>query len=334
MKCPQCAADNTEGKNFCSDCGVLLTPQLIPVIRNQVEDYIRENFKDQKLIELETTEAVATRVLKWAKIYYATPIAVLVIIFALLGISDYSDFHKTVQRATNDIKAEGDTATNDIKAQADTATKTAVEAQEKSKEAVKALNAAATAVGDRLASTQELANKLSGMESKTTTQIASASKHIEDRLTELDKKVEAANKIIAEQQSKLVSTNELVTAMFSKGQVETFQTDQGDTPTFAIVSLPKSTIVQKAAAQAVVYVLLKSAPIYQTLQLNWRVYVQPKSSYFVSGNLVTFFWGEPPENLKQWPLEVSYVPDPTYHGPIHKTMPEKRGNVVFDQETH
>jgi uncharacterized membrane protein YvbJ len=105
--CEQCKAENPEGKNFCSDCGSLLTPQLKPLIRSQVEEYIQENFKDRKTVDIETTELIAERFIKWAK-WFLIPatalITILGVILALLGISDYTSFHKTVQRASDELK--------------------------------------------------------------------------------------------------------------------------------------------------------------------------------------------------------------------------------------
>ncbi len=65
---------------------------------------------------------------------------------------------------------------------------------------------------------------------------------------------------------------------------------------------------------------LKAVPIFQTVQINYRIFVQPKSSYHLNGNLLLFIWGDPADNLKQYPIEVSYVPDPTYKGPTYSVL--------------
>jgi hypothetical protein len=326
MKCPQCSAENSEGKNFCSDCGSSLTPQLIPLVRSQVEELLRERFKDRSIIELEASEAVAGRVLRWAKLYYAVPIAVLIAILALLGISDYADFHKTVRRATEELKPK----LNQAISEADTALAKAQNAETKSDAATKQIEAATAKMSTQLTTAQQLATKVSGLESQTASQITNASKHVEERLTELDKKVEVANKEIAAQQEKLTSTNELVMAMFSKGQVENFPTNLGDTSTFVTVEFP----APQGAPQkgATVFMLLKSAPIYQTVQINFRINVQPKNSYFVRGNLLTFGWGDPAEVLRQYPLEISYIPDPTYKGVVYSKLSVKGGHVFADDK--
>jgi hypothetical protein len=105
--CSQCKAENPDGKNFCSDCGSLLTPELKPLVRSQVEEYIKEHFKDRNTVDIETTQLIADRFMKWTKWFLGPAtvlLAVLGLVLALLGISDYSDFHKTVQRASGELK--------------------------------------------------------------------------------------------------------------------------------------------------------------------------------------------------------------------------------------
>jgi hypothetical protein len=143
-------------------------------------------------------------------------------------------------------------------------------------------------------------------------------------VVELDGKVEAANRNISTQQAKLTRTNELVTAMFSKGLTEYFSTTQGNMTTFLIRPKPGG------ASGAIVLMLLNSAPIFQTIQLQFHIYTQPKASYALSGNVLAFSWGDPVESLKQFPFEVSYVPDPTYHGAIYSALSVKDGHALAD----
>jgi hypothetical protein len=326
MKCPQCESDNVDGKTFCSECGTLLNQQLGPLIRAQVEEYLHEHFRDRSVVEIETSEAVASRVLKWAKLFYAVPVAVLIIILALLGISDYSQFHKTVRRATDELTPK----LNQAIGEADKATNKAQDAEAKSEAAINSIHNATAKMSAQLEAAQQLTNRVSGLESKNASQIVSANKHIESLVKELDTKVDDANKTIASQQAKLISTNELVTAMFSKGQVEYFQFTQDETPRSVLFAIP----AQPGAPQkgAMIYMLLKSAPIYQTVQLNFRIYVQPKGSYHNVGNVLIFFWADPAANVKEFPLEVSYVPDPSYKGVVYSKLSMKDGHVFADAQ--
>jgi hypothetical protein len=317
--CPQCKAENPQNKNFCSDCGSLLTPRLAPFVRTQVEEYVRQNLKERNVVEIETSEAVAGRVLKWAKLYYAVPVAILLAILALFGVSDYSDFHKTVRRATDELEPKLSQAITE----ADAATNKAQEAQARSSAPIKAIDAATSKMNAQLALAEQLSTKVTQLEDRNTAQIAKASKHVEDRVTELDKRVEGGSNAITEQQAKLTSTNELVTAMFSKGLTDWFSTTE---PT------SKSVVSSVGQKGATVYMLLKSAPIFQTVQIQFHVYTQPKGSYGFKGNLLVFRWGDAAEGLKQHPLQVSYVPDPTYHGPLYSALSVKDGKVFGDGE--
>jgi hypothetical protein len=214
--CSQCKAENPDGKNFCSDCGSLLTPEVKPLVRSQVEEYIKEHFKDRNTVDIETTQLIADRFMKWTKWFLAPAtvlLAILGLVLALLGISDYSDFHKTVQRASEELRPKLEQALSE----ADSATNKSKEATVRSDEAIRSINAATVKMDQQLASVQRLSDKVAGLESQTASRITSASKHVEERVTDLDNKVEGANKEIAAQQGKLTSTNELVTAMFSKG---------------------------------------------------------------------------------------------------------------------
>jgi hypothetical protein len=108
MKCPKCASENADGKNFCSECGEVLDPQLIPIVRAQVEAYVRERFKDSTLVGVETSEAIAERFLKWGK-WFLVPATILVALLGfalgLFGVRDYSDVHKAAQQAITEANA-------------------------------------------------------------------------------------------------------------------------------------------------------------------------------------------------------------------------------------
>jgi hypothetical protein len=179
-------------------------------------------------------------------------------------------------------------------------------------------------VNTQLSASNQLSTKVSGLEATTADKIAAASKHVEGRVNELDEKLEPANKVIAEQQVKLTSTNELVTAMFSKGRTEIFPTNFGDTQNLIVVAAPPG----QSGAQ--VFMLLKGAPIFQTVQVQFYISVQPRYSYAINANVVVFNWGDPAEGLKAHPIEISYVPDPTYRGVVYSTLSVKEGHVLAD----
>jgi hypothetical protein len=96
MQCPVCSVPNPEGKSFCGDCGNPLQPDPRS-IRGLVEQEISSRFKDQKLLELETSEAIISRLMDWAKIFgyvIGIPLTLLGLLLGSLGIKTYSDFSK------------------------------------------------------------------------------------------------------------------------------------------------------------------------------------------------------------------------------------------------
>lgn len=327
MNCTQCGANNTDGKNFCADCGTLLTSQLIPVINTQIEKYVKDNLKDRDLVDVQTTEAIAERFLKWGK-WFLVPLTILLSVLAAIltffGIRDVTDVHKAAQQAITESNAATKTA-------ADASTK-AQEAEAKAVAATKMIDEATARLAEQVNKANTSSKNAMGVEQKFEGEIADARKHVDDRVVGLDASVKKANEAIAAQQATLTDTNQLLKKLFSQGQVETFATSKGNLPNYAVYSFPSSPQTPQQQRGALVFMLLKAAPIYQTLQINFRIYVQPKSSYQIDGNLVRFFWGDPADGLKQFPLEVSYVPDPTYKGVVYSKLSVKDGHIYADDK--
>jgi uncharacterized membrane protein YvbJ len=162
MKCPQCEAENVEGKKFCADCGSLLDTRLQAFVRSQVEECIQEQFKDRRFIEVETTEAISARFQKWGKLFLVPAtilIALLAVILTLFGVSDYSDFRKTVHRASDEAAAEANTAKRQAMALQDTSNKVIV-------------------------SMQKISDKISGIDKIAEDKIRGANKRVEGRMAD------------------------------------------------------------------------------------------------------------------------------------------------------
>jgi hypothetical protein len=174
MKCPGCKAENAEGKNFCSDCGVLLTPQLIPLVRAQLEDYLKEHLRDQELVDVKTTEAIAERFIKWGK-WFLIPATILItllgVILGVVGIRDVSDVHKAAQQAI--------TESNEATRKASDATVKGQEAEVKATVATEAIEEATARMKAEVVSAQNLSENVSGLERRTANQISDASKHFQ-----------------------------------------------------------------------------------------------------------------------------------------------------------
>src|SRR5207253_9888612 len=116
----RCKAENPGGKRFCGDCGGPLDPTLTAVsqlvdssVKEQIQSILSERYKDQKLVEIETTQAVAARLSEWTKLFgffIGIPVAVLLLILAVLGIKSYSDFVAQIGKLQSEATAELKTA--------------------------------------------------------------------------------------------------------------------------------------------------------------------------------------------------------------------------------
>lgn len=112
---------------------------------------MREQFKDQKVVDVETTEAIAERFQKWGK-WFLVPATLLLTILGLtlglIGIRDYRDVHKAAQQAI--------TTANTATKTAEDATLKAQEAKRVSDDAINSIHAATSKMTSQLTSAQQL----------------------------------------------------------------------------------------------------------------------------------------------------------------------------------
>ncbi|HET9269200.1 MAG TPA: hypothetical protein VFO31_13590 [Vicinamibacterales bacterium] len=71
-----------------------------------VDERLTARLKDQKLVEMETAQAVVARIGEWTKLFgffVAFPLGILVIVLTVLGFRQYSDLVRTVQSSKQDF---------------------------------------------------------------------------------------------------------------------------------------------------------------------------------------------------------------------------------------
>jgi hypothetical protein len=115
-ECARCKSKNPDRNRFCGACGDPLDQNSIALkdaaglkLREQVQAILKDQYKDQKLLEVETAQAVATRVAEWGKLlgfFVGIPFALLVVTLGLVGIHSYSDFSSKIESAQADIGAK------------------------------------------------------------------------------------------------------------------------------------------------------------------------------------------------------------------------------------
>jgi hypothetical protein len=109
ITCANCSAQNPDGKKFCGDCGAPLAKALGPetvALRAEIRAVLKDELFDQKVVEVETTEAILGRLTAWGRIFAyfaALPAAILIAILVVLGIKSYADFLARVDEAKADV---------------------------------------------------------------------------------------------------------------------------------------------------------------------------------------------------------------------------------------
>jgi hypothetical protein len=109
MECPACKSANPDGNKFCGDCGARLVAQDAASdgdLRAKIKTVLKEELKDQKLVEVEIAESVADRVTNWAKFagfFVGIPLALTVLVLGGFGIYKISDLWRLVGEAEKSV---------------------------------------------------------------------------------------------------------------------------------------------------------------------------------------------------------------------------------------
>lgn len=120
IECPSCKSQNSDGKRFCGDCGAPLTAMAIvsePGIRETIRAVLKDEFKDQKVVEVEIAESVANRISTWLKytaFIVGIPLTIALLALAAFGINKVSDFATAIDKAESKINTTARNAENTI----------------------------------------------------------------------------------------------------------------------------------------------------------------------------------------------------------------------------
>jgi hypothetical protein len=119
MNCNNCKAANPEGKKYCGDCGAALDLSAVAKDAGEsaVQQRIRVQAKDQKLVEVELIEAVVNRLSNWAKLFgffVGIPVALFLALLGLLGYKTYSDFKSLIDTGKEEITKKLDEAQKQV----------------------------------------------------------------------------------------------------------------------------------------------------------------------------------------------------------------------------
>lgn len=100
-RCSQCSTIVDAQDRFCRSCGLgqgvdaaAVASLIARILPERIDAVLKERFRDQKLVELETAELVAERAIKWLKtlgFFFGIPFLAVVAIFSFVGIKTWSD---------------------------------------------------------------------------------------------------------------------------------------------------------------------------------------------------------------------------------------------------
>lgn len=94
-----------------------------PNLQQRVESILKEKYKDQKVVELETSEAIVTKLMDWAKTFglvLGIPLTILGLALGVLGIKTLSDITKLADSAKQEFATTIAAAKDDLTRAIDT----------------------------------------------------------------------------------------------------------------------------------------------------------------------------------------------------------------------
>lgn len=109
VTCHRCGHDTSTSNKFCPNCGFQASAQLDDVDRylaDRVKTELGNLLKDQKVVEIEIAEAVATRLSNWGKLagyFLGVCIAVLVLALGVVGIKTMADLQNIGESVRKDV---------------------------------------------------------------------------------------------------------------------------------------------------------------------------------------------------------------------------------------
>jgi len=100
-KCFKCGSDNPGTNLFCGKCGAIMdAPQAS--LTEAIRAVLKQDLRDQKLVEVETIQAIVSRLSKWIKLFaffVAIPAALLLGTLAIWGVSKFADVNYKLRMA-------------------------------------------------------------------------------------------------------------------------------------------------------------------------------------------------------------------------------------------
>jgi hypothetical protein len=327
-KCFQCGRENPD-QAFCGVCGSPLA--LNEYISTLVKGQLAHTIRDRDVLEMDSSIKVFNKAWSWIRLIFG--IAVTLLIFGGLGVFwKASDFWTSVGIAKQSVVDTANNSRADIVGASSQFKRDIGTALTGGKDAIKTASEDAIRQSDDLKKTTVQSKTDISSEVKTfqadlagSRKQLQAANELQPQMTAMQNQLAQATSDIQAQQKVISSSEDFVKSVFSAHVFEIFQIGQPPVNRYAMIPPPPG------AKLTTVFLLLRSVPISETVQVQYYVFSQPPNSYFAIKNLVIFLWNDPPDSLKTQQLSVSYFPDSSDKD-IIQSLSEHDGRVFADDQ--
>ena len=122
MTCPHCNSDNPPEQKYCGECGhpikdSILNAGMAAAIDARIRAAIDNRLQDQSALEIQTAQAIVTRIADWGKLFAlvtAVPLTILLATLGIWGVSSFLDFRKKVDSGKAQIAEDIKNTRDDI----------------------------------------------------------------------------------------------------------------------------------------------------------------------------------------------------------------------------
>ncbi len=243
----------------------------------------------------------------------------------LAGFLGWKEFNlaKTAQKATQSIEGTAASALGEIQA----SSKQAINANRTSVSNASKLSADLTKTTSQ--TKVQLRNEASAVRiqvERSKSELDAAAK-LQPEFESLRSQLGQATNALAEQQKVISSSEDFVKKVFSTHATYIFSFKEFVQPNAIVFPAPQGV----KGSNTLVLMLVPDTPIDGTLQLQYKIFLQPQLSYWHIHNLILLLWGDPAENLKTDMLSVSYFPDKSDKETI-KALTMRDGRAYADDQ--
>lgn len=311
-KCFQCESDSPSTQKFCGNCGSPLA--LGDYLAARVALEVSSAVKDRDVLEKDSTIRVVERVWDVLKIAGAF-LAVVIGIVGAVGFYKFHDLTTAIEQGKTSVNSDVVSAEANIQSKSGEALAGIQLARAGASESAKKLSYDLEKTASVTRSSIETDSRTIKKAAQVTRSELSSAKQLQPQIQELRSQLDTTTSELEKQRKLLSSSEDLAKEILSSRIVNAKAFTDPKGISAPVVSATLASVNYAVVpppggkGNTLVYILLPSTPISNTLDLQYRISMQPRDSYFTIHNLLIFFWGDSVESLKQYPLIATYFPD-------------------------